>query len=199
MERVAGSKVGRHGYYRYSGGRLYSLRSLTSARPEPTVLSPLASLGILRYRGKRGGRRKQRPIAVINSGPRYRAAPRDQASSHRQTNDQLIHVHRSTRRRCVYERRHPETASVRHLVRPAIVRAPDLPPPPTSALSPPPTGALSPSSISALSPPPTSALTPPLISATSQLPPPSIYVINANSIAKPHALEQLRRTHRIRH
>ena len=55
MERVARPNSGRHGYYRYSSGRMYSFRPTAAARPAPAVLAPLATLGILRYRGKRGG------------------------------------------------------------------------------------------------------------------------------------------------
>ena len=122
MERAAGPIAGRHGHYRYSCGRLHALRSAAAARPEPAVLTPLATLGILRYRGRRGGRRKQRPISVITSSSRVRGAPRNHACSHRQSNRQLMH--RSLRS---YPQLGP--TRVRLLVRPATERPNALPPP----------------------------------------------------------------------
>ena len=55
----------------YSTKRMYSLRSRKKAPPlPPTTLDTLHSLGILHYRGSRGGRFRQRAISVVTSRPR---------------------------------------------------------------------------------------------------------------------------------
>ena len=96
MERYARLAC-RHGLRNvYSSGRLHALRP-AATRPTPAALTSIATLGLLRHRGKRGRRRKQRPIAVITRCPTCSPALRCQAGQLQVNNNQLTHRNRSDR------------------------------------------------------------------------------------------------------
>ena len=173
MERDA-RLASRHGLhlhrYVYSRGRLHALRTAATTKPAPAVLSSLANSGLLRYRGKRGGRRKQRPIAVICHCSGYSAAWCSQACPPRVNNSQLIHRARGSRSDRLVRR----PRGTAHQPQGQHLRA-------SRATNPRPRCLLRPAIES------TPATRPPSHAPTLH-PPPSMYVINACSIAKPHAL-----------
>ena len=96
MERDA-RLASRHGLrFVFSSGRLHAFRP-AATRPTPAVLFSIATPGLLRSRGKSGGRRNQRPIALIARGSTCSPALRCQEGPLQVNNNQLTHRNRSDR------------------------------------------------------------------------------------------------------